>query len=79
MDLSAEGEKLLEICNSAAEAVSESIKKMVGDPTSGTVMHMGADGTPTKTLTGGQRRRLSEFLRGRRSVSRSYLRRWAEE
>ncbi|KUK43334.1 MAG: Inositol-1-monophosphatase family protein [Methanothrix harundinacea] len=52
MDLSAEGEKLLEICNSAAEAVSESIKKMVGDPTSGTVMHMGADGTPTKNIDG---------------------------
>jgi myo-inositol-1(or 4)-monophosphatase len=52
MDLSAEGERLLEICDSAAEAVSESIKKMVGDPTSGTVMQMGADGTPTKEIDG---------------------------
>ncbi len=52
MDLSAEGKRLLEICDSAAEAVSESIKKMVGDPASGTVMQMGADGTPTKSIDG---------------------------
>ncbi len=52
MDLSAEGKGLKEICDSAAEAVSESIKKMVGDPSSGTVMQMGADGTPTKEIDG---------------------------
>jgi myo-inositol-1(or 4)-monophosphatase len=52
MDLSAEGKRLLEICDSAAEAVSESIRKMVGDPASGQVMQMGADGTPTKSIDG---------------------------
>lgn len=52
MDLSPEGRKLLEICDSAAKAVSESIKEMVGDPASGQVMHMGADGTPTKNIDG---------------------------
>ncbi len=52
MELSAEGAELKEICDSAAEAVSESIRKMVGDPASGTVMQMGADGTPTKSIDG---------------------------
>lgn len=52
MVLSDEGERLLEICDSAAEAVSKSIKKMVGDPASGAVMKMGADGTPTKEIDG---------------------------
>ncbi len=50
MVLSAEGKRLLEICDSAAIAVSESITKMVGDPDSGQVMQMGADGTPTKSI-----------------------------
>ncbi len=50
MELSEEGKRLLAICNSAAEAVSRSIKKMVGDPNSGRVMQMGADGTPTKSI-----------------------------
>ena len=49
MELSEEGKRLLAICNSAAEAVSRSRKKMVGDPNSGRVMQMGADGTPTKS------------------------------
>jgi len=52
MELTEEGKRLLEICDSAAEAVSESIKDMVGDPASGMVMHMGADGTPTKSIDG---------------------------
>jgi myo-inositol-1(or 4)-monophosphatase len=52
MDLSEEGKGLKEICDSAAEAVSESIKEMVGDPSSGIVMQMGADGTPTKEIDG---------------------------
>jgi len=50
MGLSSEGRKLLGICDSAAKAVSESINEMVGDPSSGQVMHMGADGTPTKNI-----------------------------
>ncbi len=52
MGLSAEGERLKVICDSAAEAVSESIGEMVGDPASGVVMQMGADGTPTKRIDG---------------------------
>jgi len=52
MELSEEGKRLLAICDSAAEAVSKSITKMVGDPASGTVMQMGADGTPTKSIDG---------------------------
>jgi myo-inositol-1(or 4)-monophosphatase len=52
MGLSAEGERLKDICDSAAEAVFESIKGMVGDPAGGRVMHMGADGTPTKEIDG---------------------------
>jgi myo-inositol-1(or 4)-monophosphatase len=52
MDLSKEGNGLLRICDSAAEAVSESIRAMVGDPASGRVMQMGADGTPTKSIDG---------------------------
>lgn len=50
MVLSVEGEKLKEICDSAAEAVLQSIRGLVGDPASGLVMHMGADGTPTKRI-----------------------------
>lgn len=52
MELSEEGNGLLKICDSAAKAVSKSIKKMVGDPSSGHVMQMGADGTPTKSIDG---------------------------
>lgn len=48
--LSAEGEGLKGICDSAAEAVRKSIGELVGDPASGLVMHMGADGTPTKKI-----------------------------
>jgi myo-inositol-1(or 4)-monophosphatase len=52
MELSEEGNGLLKICDSAAKAVSKSIKTMVGDPASGHVMQMGADGTPTKSIDG---------------------------
>ncbi len=52
MELSLEGERLKEICDLAAEAVSRSITKMVGDPDSGRVTQMGADGTPTKSIDG---------------------------
>jgi myo-inositol-1(or 4)-monophosphatase len=50
MGLSPEGRRLLGICNSAAEAVFLAIEEMVGDPASGRVIHMGADGTPTKSI-----------------------------
>jgi myo-inositol-1(or 4)-monophosphatase len=50
MVLSVEGERLKEICDSAAEAALQSIRGLVGDPASGLVMHMGADGTPTKKI-----------------------------
>ena len=50
MGLSPEGRRLLGICNSAAEAVFLAIEEMVGDPASGRVIHMGADGTPTKII-----------------------------
>lgn len=52
MELSIEGKRLKEICDLAAEAVSRSIKEMVGDSASGQVTQMGADGTPTKSIDG---------------------------
>ncbi|MHC1630768.1 MAG: bifunctional fructose-bisphosphatase/inositol-phosphate phosphatase [Methanotrichaceae archaeon] len=48
--LSTEAAALKNLCDSTAEAVSFSIKDMIGDPTSGHVLKMGADGTPTKDI-----------------------------
>jgi myo-inositol-1(or 4)-monophosphatase len=48
--LSNRGDHLKSLCDSIAGAVSESIKAMVGDPASGVVVEMGADGTPTKSI-----------------------------
>jgi myo-inositol-1(or 4)-monophosphatase len=48
--LSHRGDYLKSLCDSIADAVSESIKGMVGDPASGVMVEMGADGTPTKSI-----------------------------
>lgn len=48
--LSNRGDHLKSLCDSIAGAVSESIKAMVGEPASGVVVEMGADGTPTKSI-----------------------------
>jgi myo-inositol-1(or 4)-monophosphatase len=50
MGLSEEGTALKELCDSMAKEVASSIRDMVGDPASGQVMEMGADGTPTKSI-----------------------------
>jgi len=49
-ELSAEAATLKKICDGMAKSVATSIKEMVGDPTSGQVTEMGADGTPTKRI-----------------------------
>ena len=48
--LSHRGDHLKSLCDSIASAVSESIKGMVGNPASGVMVEMGADGTPTKSI-----------------------------
>ena len=48
--LSHRGDYLKSLCDSIADAVSESIKGMVGNPASGVMIEMGADGTPTKSI-----------------------------
>ena len=48
--LSPRGDYLKSLCDSIASAVSESIKGMVGNPASGVMVEMGADGTPTKSI-----------------------------
>ena len=48
--LSPKGDHLKSLCDSIADAVSESIKGMVGNPASGVMVEMGADGTPTKSI-----------------------------
>ena len=48
--LSHRGNYLRGLCDSIAGAVSESIKGMVGNPASGVMVEMGADGTPTKSI-----------------------------
>jgi myo-inositol-1(or 4)-monophosphatase len=48
--LSEKGRELLAICDSSAKAVNLSIREMVGDPSSGITVNMGADGTPTKSI-----------------------------
>lgn len=41
---------LKSLCDGTAEAVATAIRSMVGDPKSGVVVTMGADGTPTKSI-----------------------------
>ena len=48
--LSHRGDHLKSLCDSIASAVSESIRGMVGNPASGVMVEMGADGTPTKSI-----------------------------
>ena len=48
--LSPRGDYLKSLCDSIAVVVSDSIKGMVGDPSSGVMVEMGADGTPTKNI-----------------------------
>jgi myo-inositol-1(or 4)-monophosphatase len=48
--LSPIGCDLKKLCDSVANAVSDSIKGMVGNPASGLMVEMGADGTPTKSI-----------------------------
>ena len=48
--LSPRGDYLKSLCDSIASAVSESIRGMVGNPASGVMVEMGADGTPTKSI-----------------------------
>lgn len=48
--LSYTGDHLKSLCDSIASAVSGSIKGMVGNPSSGVMVEMGADGTPTKRI-----------------------------
>lgn len=49
-ELSAEGIRLKKLCDAVAESVSVSTRSLVGDPASGDVLEMGADGTPTKMI-----------------------------
>jgi len=49
-ELSAEGIRLKKLCDAVAESVAVSIRSLVGDPASGDVVEMGADGTPTKMI-----------------------------
>jgi myo-inositol-1(or 4)-monophosphatase len=48
--LSPRGDYLKSLCDSIAVVVSDSIKEMVGNPSSGVMVEMGADGTPTKNI-----------------------------
>jgi len=49
-ELSAEGIRLKKLCDAVAESVAVSTRSLVGDPASGDVLEMGADGTPTKMI-----------------------------
>jgi len=49
-ELSSEATNLKKICDHVAESVDTSIREMIGDPASGQVTKMGADGTPTKRI-----------------------------
>ena len=49
-ELSSEATTLKRICDHVAESVDSSIREMIGDPASGQVTKMGADGTPTKRI-----------------------------
>ncbi len=44
------GSDLKELCDCIAKDVSESIQEMIGKPSGGVVIGMGADGTPTKSI-----------------------------
>lgn len=48
--LSKEGKALKDLCDSMASSVAGAVRSMVGDPASGTIVDMGADGTPTKSI-----------------------------
>jgi myo-inositol-1(or 4)-monophosphatase len=48
--LSEEAVVLKKLCDTAAETVASSIDVMVGEPESGQILRMGADGTPTKNI-----------------------------
>ncbi|NYT01345.1 MAG: bifunctional fructose-bisphosphatase/inositol-phosphate phosphatase [Methanosarcinales archaeon] len=50
MGLSSEARELKSLCDSMAKSVSLAVREMVGRPTSGTFVQMGADGTPTKSI-----------------------------
>jgi myo-inositol-1(or 4)-monophosphatase len=49
-NLSARGYQLKSLCDSISAAVSDSIRPMIGQPSGGMVVAMGADGTPTKSI-----------------------------
>jgi myo-inositol-1(or 4)-monophosphatase len=48
--LSPRGIELKRLCDSIAEAVSQAVGEMVGTAAGGTMVRMGADGTPTKSI-----------------------------
>jgi fructose-1,6-bisphosphatase/inositol monophosphatase family enzyme len=48
--LSEKGNDLKYLCDGVAAAVATAISSMVGDPKSGAMVNMGADGTPTKSI-----------------------------
>lgn len=48
--LSKEGKALKGLCDTMAASVAGAVRSMVGDPASGTIVDMGADGTPTKSI-----------------------------
>jgi myo-inositol-1(or 4)-monophosphatase len=48
--LSAMGCQLKMLCDSIAVAVSDAIEAMIGQPSSGIMVEMGADGTPTRSI-----------------------------
>ncbi|NTV27873.1 MAG: bifunctional fructose-bisphosphatase/inositol-phosphate phosphatase [Methanothrix sp.] len=48
--LSRRGIELKGLCDSIAEAVSQAVGEMVGTAAGGTMVRMGADGTPTKSI-----------------------------
>jgi myo-inositol-1(or 4)-monophosphatase len=50
IQLSSNGRELKNLCDSIACSVSEAIGEMVGDPASGIIVDIGADGTPTKSI-----------------------------
>jgi myo-inositol-1(or 4)-monophosphatase len=50
--LSAQGKDLLKLCDAAAGAVADAVDEMTGRSSSGQVVRMGADGTPTKKIDG---------------------------
>ncbi|MCJ7443410.1 MAG: bifunctional fructose-bisphosphatase/inositol-phosphate phosphatase [Methanotrichaceae archaeon] len=49
-NLSPMGCQLKKVCDSIAVAVSKAIETMIGQPSSGIIVGIGADGTPTKSI-----------------------------